>query len=55
MKIKTISLATVDYFEKIDKEVNEFIKDKDIIDIKVTQYLVPSVGNRITYTIIYND
>ena len=53
-----LTLYTTD---QIDNEINKFIKDKNIVDIKVTElqksYSEPNKTNKITvlYTIIYND
>lgn len=54
MKIKTISKTIVgDNYFTIDKEINEFIENKEVIDIKINQHLVMGSGNRVTYVIMY--
>lgn len=54
MKIKIISKTVPGYdIGILEKEVNNFIKDKDIVDIKFKQYLVPTIGNKATFLIMY--
>lgn len=47
--------------EKIDNEINDFIKNKNIIDIKITELQKSFTNNNgtnkisVLYTIMYND
>lgn len=47
--------------EKIDKELNEFCENKDIVDIKVTEVCKQNTQNNgtnkvmLVYTVMYNE
>lgn len=54
MKVKIVSKTLVgDDLGIVENEVNKFIKDKEVIDRKYMQHLIPTVGNRVTFLIMY--
>ena len=48
MKVKIIS---GDHIEEIQELVNDFIKDKNVIDIKTSESMIKGVSNKYNYEI----
>lgn len=54
MKIKTFDTGVTDKWEKLDKQVNDFIADKTVIDIKTAMCGAVN-GFTHTVTVMYKD
>lgn len=50
-KIKTFSFAKNESTKDVDHEINKFLKDKELIDIKVTELS----EHTLQYTVIYRN
>ncbi|WP_265401489.1 hypothetical protein [Lactiplantibacillus plantarum] len=55
MKIKTFSQGWLENDEKFDSRVNEFIEDKQVVQITTNETVIDSFGLTHSLTVLYKD